>query len=111
MQARDFGFEPAELTVKAGQQYTLVFKNAGKTLHDWTIEGIPSQAVAVNASAEHDMGSTMVPESAAQLHVAADRGKTSELTFTPTTPGEYEYTCTVLGHRELGMRGRLVVQG
>lgn len=109
--AADFRFDPPDLTLKAGQQYSLLFKNAGSTLHDWTIDGIPSQTVAVNASGGHDMGSATMPAVAAQLHVAADAGKTDELTFTPTQPGEYEYSCTVPGHRELGMRGRLAVQG
>ncbi len=109
VQAKDFGFDPSVLTLKAGRQYTLMFKNAGSTLHDWTIAGIPSQVVAGNAAAGHDMGSTAMP-AAAELHVAADASKASELTFTPTQAGEYEYVCTVPGHRELGMRGRLVVQ-
>lgn len=109
VQAGDFGFEPTELTLNAGQQYTLVFKNAGKTLHDWTVEDIPAQAVATDASAGHDMDMT-TPAGSGSLHVAADASKTSELTFTPAQAGEYEYACTVPGHRELGMRGRLVVQ-
>ena len=118
VQARDFGFAPSALTLKTGQQYTVVFKNTGSTLHDLTIDAIPSQAVTEKGSAGHEMGGMATPASSmampaggGSLHVAADAGKTANLTFTPTMPGEYEFVCTVPGHRELGMRGRLMVQG
>ena len=112
IEASDFSFEPAVVTVSAGTEYSLVFRNSGTVLHDWTIERIPATDVAETGSAGHGMsGMGGMAGAGGQLHVAAEAGKTSELAFTPTTPGEYEYVCTVPGHRELGMLGRLVVQG
>jgi uncharacterized cupredoxin-like copper-binding protein len=29
--------------------------------------------------------------------------------FTPSQPGEYEFFCSVPGHKEAGMRGTMVV--
>jgi plastocyanin len=37
-------------------------------------------------------------------------GQTSSTTFIADTPGTYEYYCSVGNHREMGMRGTLVVQ-
>ena len=37
-------------------------------------------------------------------------GGSGTLEFTPTEPGEYEYYCTVPGHKEAGMLGTLVVE-
>jgi uncharacterized cupredoxin-like copper-binding protein len=115
VRASEFSFTPATVTLTAGTRYRLVFKNDGKTLHDWTISSIPAQDVAEQGSGGHDMGATTMgergmPAGNAMLHVSAEGGKSGELTFTPTQAGEYEYECTVPGHRELGMRGRLVVQ-
>lgn len=116
VRASEFSFAPATVTLTAGTRYRLVFTNDGKTLHDWTVPNAPVQAVQERGAGSHDMGSMGMggmgmPGGQAALHVAADGGKSSELSFTPTQAGEYEYQCTVPGHRELGMRGRLVVQG
>jgi carboxymethylenebutenolidase len=37
-------------------------------------------------------------------------GQTSSFEFTANGPGEHEYYCSVGNHRELGMRGRLLIQ-
>jgi plastocyanin len=112
VKAREFSFEPAVVTVRAGTQYRLVLRNTGTVGHDWTIERIAATAIAGTGSGGHDMGGMdRVAGSGDRLHVAASAGKTSDLTFTPAEPGEYDYLCTVPGHADLGMRGRLVVQG
>ena len=108
----EFAFKPAALTLKVGQRYTVRLQNQGQVLHDWTVDAIPVQDVTVGTSAAHsmsDMGVTMAPEEATQLHVAADRGKAADVSFTPTKAGEYVFYCTVPGHREAGMQGKLMV--
>mgnify|MGYP001595003334 CR=1 FL=1 len=110
--ARDFSFDPTTVTVVAGERYRVVFRNAGNTLHDWTVDGVPVREVVGQSSGSHDM-TAMKPDPSdgrTRLHTAAEGGKTAEVVFTPTLPGEYEYWCTVPGHRELGMRGKLVVR-
>ncbi len=122
VRAKDFSFEPAVLTFKTGVTYELSFRNSGTTLHDWTVEQIPASGVAEQSSATHDMGGmgampgmggnpSGASAAGAQLHIAAAAGGDGGLVFTPTRAGEYEYFCTVPGHRELGMRGKLVVRG
>ena len=36
-------------------------------------------------------------------------GDSLNVEFTPSTPGEYEFFCTVAGHKEAGMVGTLIV--
>ncbi|MCH7860368.1 MAG: multicopper oxidase domain-containing protein, partial [Proteobacteria bacterium] len=36
-------------------------------------------------------------------------GTTASVIFTATEPGEYEFFCTIPGHKEAGMVGRLIV--
>jgi nitrite reductase (NO-forming) len=37
-------------------------------------------------------------------------GKTGDATFVASQPGEYYYICTVPGHRELGMEGKIEIE-
>lgn len=119
MDARDLSFEPGALTLTAGTAYELTLTNQGALLHDWTVESIPVRDVTEKGSGAHDMGqmpgmsgsSTANGDPTTRLHIAAQGGKTGSLRFTPTRAGEYEFWCTVPGHREAGMRGRLVVTG
>ncbi len=85
----EFSFSPSTLEVKAGEKVRLTFKNTGKWPHDWVIEelGIRTKKVA--------------------------SGQTDTIEFTaPTKPGtlEYKVICSVPGHAEAGMTGKLVVK-
>jgi nitrite reductase (NO-forming) len=40
-----------------------------------------------------------------------EEGQTVELLFRVTAPGEFEYYCTIPGHRQIGMFGKLIVTG
>ncbi len=45
-----------------------------------------------------------------KLHVVAAAESRGTLTFTPTKPGQYEFYCTVAGHKEAGIVGVLTVK-
>ncbi len=80
----DFGFRPVEIRVKAGQAVNLVLANRGVVVHDLTIPALRFQAVA-------------------------QPGQQSTAGLRAPAPGTYEFYCSVPGHREAGMVGRLVV--
>src|SRR5262245_61385994 len=100
--ASEFRFEPNSLTLPAGQPTVLTFKNAGQTLHDFTIvsgPGIPTPAaMAMDRTQDRS-----------PYHVAAEAGKAVTLTL-DLPAGSYTFICSVQGHRELGMQGTINVQ-
>lgn len=83
--ATSFAFDPDEITVSVGEDVAIVL-SSDDLLHDFVIDEI-------------------------DVHVAADRGETSEGGLRAETPGEYSYYCAVAGHREAGMEGTLIVEG
>jgi nitrite reductase (NO-forming) len=54
--------------------------------------------------AGHDMGGM-----AFDAHMSTMPGGSTTIKFTPQEAGEYEVFCTVEGHKEAGMIGKLVV--
>lgn len=98
-------FKQSKLELAVGQPVSLEFVNGDGALHDFAIEKIEVK-VANKAADAHAHGSGAEPD----LHVSAAAGKTGKLEFTPLKAGTYTYYCTVAGHRDAGMEGKLVVQ-
>jgi len=70
-------------------------------------EGITFQIVLVNDDGmPHDLA---VPEIGFQTGMALSKGQSVSITGSAPASGEYIYFCTVSGHRQAGMEGRLVV--
>ena len=80
----DFGFRPAEIRIRAGQPINLELANRGVVVHDLTIPALGFQA-------------------------AVQPGRQWTAGLRAPAAGTYEYYCSVPGHREAGMGGRLVV--
>lgn len=105
--ATDLKFDRTTFEVNAGEPVTLTYNNTGALEHDFSIVAIPVQDVAVTQDHAHDMPNmSQEPD----LHMLAGAGETSVLKFTPTTPGTYEFFCSVAGHKEAGMTGTLIVK-
>jgi uncharacterized cupredoxin-like copper-binding protein len=108
--ATDIAYDTSRLEAKAGQPVVLTLHNEGVLEHDFSIMEMPHAGEVMAEEAEHgtghDMsGMTMDPE----IHVASPVGESLAVEFTPTQPGEYEFFCTVAGHKEANMVGTLVV--
>ena len=112
IEATDFSYSPASITVPAGQPVTLTINNIGEAEHDFVIENIDVTDVveAGNASAEHNMHDMQGMGGDYDLHVSTQKGGTSILQFTALEPGTYRFFCTVAGHLEAGMIGELIVE-
>jgi uncharacterized cupredoxin-like copper-binding protein len=81
-------FDPDSISAGTGESITLNFENVGAVHHDFTIDDFNGERV----------------------HEEFDPGDTGSLTLTmPDSPGEWEFYCTVPGHREAGMHGTLTV--
>lgn len=103
--ATDFDFQPDTITIKRGEPVRIVLNNTGAALHDFTVMVMPAEVISEEEGAEHDMGEMM-----AAVHVAAEPGSRASIEFIPTRSGTYTFFCSVTGHRELGMEGRLIVE-
>jgi uncharacterized cupredoxin-like copper-binding protein len=85
--AKEYGLEPAEVRIKAGEWVRVTLKNEGSVQHDWALEKMPSIRIGL-----------------------VKPGETGAVEFTIGTKGEYTFYCSVPGHQELGMEGKLIVE-
>ena len=107
VEATDFAYSPLSITIPAGQPVTLMLKNSGKVEHDFVIDKINVTDVASsdNGPAEHHQ----MHQTEYDLHFFARAGESSTLEFTALKPGTYEIFCSIEGHKEAGMIGKLIV--
>jgi plastocyanin len=102
VKAHEWAFEPSSIVLQRGREARIDFVNDGSTLHDLRISGLDATGVSSEGSGlSADKG---------ELFVAADKGKSGTLVFTPTEVGEFDFYCTIPRHRDLGMKGTLLVQ-
>ena len=104
VRAEDYKFVPSEISVPVGQEVTLKLKNVTKQAHDLEVQGLQIEMMGDHQAAGDHAGA--MPGTLA-LHT--EKGKTSSVTFKADRPGTYEFRCTISGHKELGMVGKLVV--
>ena len=108
--ATDITFDKERIEVTAGRPVRITVNNEGVLEHDFSIMAIPHVGEVKTEEKghhSHDMGEM---DGKPEVHVAAPIGGRSSVEFTPSTPGEYEFYCAVVGHKEAGMKGTLVVQ-
>ena len=86
IKARDVRFSPADVEIPAGRFVVLNFTNDDPVFHDWTVEGL------------------------ANVDANARPGQSQRIRFRIDQPGNWTIVCTVAGHAEAGMTGRLVVR-
>jgi uncharacterized cupredoxin-like copper-binding protein len=100
----EFQFQPADITVNVGQPIKLVLKNNGTVLHDFVSTDAMVEVMA-EQGAMHDMAG--MPTA---MHAAIEAGQQSTLEFKATQAGTYTFYCTIAGHKEAGMTGKLIVK-
>jgi plastocyanin len=89
--ATDLKFGPPTIEAKVGQPLTVVLENKGAIEHDIAFPTVKAD------------------KPAASLKAVAKAGQTATLEFTPSAKGTYEYVCTIPGHKEAGMKGKINV--
>ena len=102
VRAREWGFELSSIVLRRGEQVTVDFTNQGSILHDLKITGLAAAGVASQGSG--------LAAGKGELFVAANKGGTGTLVFTPTESGQFDFYCTIPRHRDLGMKGKLIVE-
>lgn len=110
VEAKEFSFSPAELTAKVGETVEIEFKNLGTVEHDFNVEALPVTGEVVSHGDQQQLATTHEHGAAEKaVHVFAKVRNMGHLVFTPSQAGEYLITCTVAGHKEAGMVGKLIV--
>jgi uncharacterized cupredoxin-like copper-binding protein len=98
-------FSPAHITVKRGATVRLVATNRGHQLHELVL-GTPDDL------REHAALMRKFPEmehdEAHMTHVRP--GRSGEIVWHFTKPGEFQFACLIPGHFEAGMLGRVTVR-
>lgn len=93
--AFEWGYEPKTITLALGEPVRIELSNEGRMVHNLQID---------------DLDATAIESQNDELFVEADDGESGLLVFTPSETGEFEFHCTISGHRRQGMEGTLVVQ-
>jgi len=83
----EYKFDPASVTLQAGQKAKVTLQNDGAIAHNWTVLGLDNVTTG---------------------DVESRQKKSVE--FTPPQAGTYTVECTIPGHAEAGMTGTLTVQ-
>lgn len=82
----EFAFTPSTFTVKRGEPVTVTFMNNGTYPHNFTISGLNVKTPTIQP------------------------GEKTSLTFTPMKTGTFTFVCTVPGHADKGMTGKITVE-
>ena len=90
-------FDPGEIRVRVGQTVHVMLDNKGVMLHDFSVINMPVRV----AGTERHSGMT--------LHVESQTGQGGELEFVPLERGTYVFICSLPGHQQAGMEGKLIV--
>lgn len=97
--------KPGDLVVKRGETVRFVVRNDGKLMHEMvigTMKELKEHAELMRKFPE------MEHDEAYMAHVAP--GKTGEVVWQFTKPGEFYYACLVPGHMEAGMIAKITVK-
>lgn len=97
-------FDPAVIDVRRGETIRFRVTNSGKTLHEMVIG--TSKDLEAHAALMRKFPD-MEHEEAYMAHVSP--GKTEEIVWQFTKPGQFRFGCLVAGHFEAGMVGEIKV--
>ncbi|MCH7838076.1 MAG: cupredoxin domain-containing protein [Chloroflexi bacterium] len=95
VRAFEWGFEPAAIALRQGEEVRIVLVNDGKILHNLKVDDL---AADVTEASDAD-----------RLFVEAEEGEEGTLLFVPQASGSFTFYCAISGHRRLGMEGTLTV--
>lgn len=101
----EYKFTPSQLSFKKNIPYRLILKNEGKEKHYFVSEGF-FMAIALRKVQTPD-GEIKAPYITA---VEVYPGKSVEIYFIPDKVGTYNLICTIEGHADRGMKGKIEIK-
>jgi plastocyanin len=85
VEANNFKYSVSEIKVKKGETVKIVFKNV-EGFHDWVVDEFSAKTKQLKA------------------------GESETIEFVADKSGSFEYYCSVGSHRQMGMKGKLIVE-
>ena len=109
VEGRQWGFAPNLIEIPTGQRVRLTLIDDGRAEHDVEIAELIAKIVSTAGGVvlHANMAGGHPDERAAVAHAMS--GTTASVTFTPAKAVEDEFVCTIPGHKEAGMVGKLIV--
>ncbi len=122
--ATEMKFEPSQITLKKGQEYEFVMTNDGQVFHDFVEDEMDMEMTFMSEMPDHPDETSMLDrllgtkktyahgdeKHKKTLHMNANPGQTVSIKFIPKETGEFEFYCSVPGHKEAGMKGTIIVE-
>ncbi|MAG34770.1 MAG: hypothetical protein CL878_00750 [Dehalococcoidia bacterium] len=99
IRALDLAYAPAHVTIPRDQPVRFVLQNDGILAHDINVENLE-----VQVQQRQGVG---VP---GQIYMRTERSQRLFLIVQASTPGTYDFVCTLPGHLVAGMRGTITVE-
>ncbi len=116
LEASEIKFDVETLQFKAGETVRFVIANKGEQPHEFTIGDAAYQERARQMMAHMaEMGMDLASPEHAAMHASAGNtvilqpGETKEIVWSFTKAGRFEFSCNMIGHSEVGMKGTIEV--
>ncbi|GED32061.1 cupredoxin domain-containing protein [Brevibacillus centrosporus] len=104
--AADFSYNPNRIVMKKGVPLKMTFQNNGSVEHDFEVVSTGNNfVISSETNNNHQHGNTGIEKP----HLHAKPGESATSVWQATKEGTYEFYCTIPGHKENGMVGKLVV--
>jgi len=108
IKAENMRFVPDRIEVPAGKTVMIRMQNTDENQHDFEVGGLTAEIMDRTGMKDEGMDMDMSGGMGTiNMHSAA-KGKAS-VTFRADKPGTYDIYCTITGHKESGMVGKMVV--
>jgi uncharacterized cupredoxin-like copper-binding protein len=106
--AENTEFTPGEIAVNSGQEVTLDLENRDAFEHDLQVDGLDVEVIEGGTDRPEHGGEHGSDAGVLAVHTGGN--EKASITFMASTPGTYEFYCTIPGHKESGMVGTLIVE-
>lgn len=100
---KDLRFTPEAVEVAAGKTVRINVRNMDGTEHDMLVEGLRIEKVGDAMNGDH---AGAMPDMLVVHTMANENGS---ITFRTDQKGAYQFYCTLPGHKDAGMVGRMTV--
>jgi uncharacterized cupredoxin-like copper-binding protein len=103
LQMVEFAFHPSTIQLDVGRPVRLVLINRGQIAHQFESAFLQTTPVTI-------IDDALQVEARGLDVIRVDPGRSARLEFLPRQRGRFAFACTIEGHREVGMKGTIVVR-